>query len=278
MANGQKFRQKLGGHRADHPKNQNAAGLTAFPSRVIGGTLFQSPKLALLYHWQDTDRMNYVWVFLALFGFDVATAFAVCAKFPALRYLFRQEDSLVENLSAASFLGCGLLGLWFWRKEHRKAFLLISVIGFLGFAEDLSYGQRIFHYKRPKILGIRIDCLHDLVDVGCEAMKRLGIPPGVLICLLAGIVASGIGIVVVRRWRRSREAPTGLFRYPPFILAAISVILVLCSVSFDLPMVHIKYGQRLEELFELHAGIALLFCCISLADKRFKRLATYRTG
>lgn len=79
-----------------------------------------------------------------------------------------EEDGLFENLTAVFFLltSIGFLLLFFkpelLRKSRRRkrfttktrryAFLLLSLVFFFGFGEEISWGQRIFGFATPELM------------------------------------------------------------------------------------------------------------------------------
>ena len=56
-----------------------------------------------------------------------------------------------------------------------------------------------------------------------------------------------------------------------YILALFFASLVFVALIIDLDIVHNKALFALEELFEMNAAIALLFCCLSLYDPRLSK-------
>jgi len=78
--------------------------------------------------------------------------------------LLVREDGPVEVLGAIFFLGCSLLFIWlFVQSKHgndfhfihtRKNFfwLILGLLFIFAFGEEISWGQRIFHYSTPEII------------------------------------------------------------------------------------------------------------------------------
>lgn len=103
-------------------------------------------------------------VFAALLLF-VLLSYAIFYIFNKPTVIFlTQEDSFFENLTAAGFLFASVLYLVaFWKvRRLRRAdlfgslagifLLVLSGIFFVGFGEEISWGQRIFQFETPKML------------------------------------------------------------------------------------------------------------------------------
>lgn len=65
------------------------------------------------------------------------------------------EDHLIEWLSSLNFLFSSLICLHLAHSKRNIFFLLLAIAFFLGFGEEISWGQRIFHFRTP-------DNLHDI--------------------------------------------------------------------------------------------------------------------
>jgi len=75
-----------------------------------------------------------------------------------------REDGIVETASALFFLSAFLLffisflkdksgnEFHFFRTNKNIFFLLLAIVFFLGFGEEISWGQRIFNLKTPEVL------------------------------------------------------------------------------------------------------------------------------
>src|SRR3990172_817979 len=202
--------------------------------------------------------MKYVWGYLALTGTTLLIAFAVCQWIPAYRRYLREEDSLVENLSAAFFVFSCFLALLILkkRKDHKKLLILISGLALLGFLDELSFGERIFGLSMPRIGGVKIDAAHDLFDL---AHRELGKFP----YLVAGIGAIS-AIAFFKYWSRAVTAMLGTPRHPHHFLILFFGIQILAALLIDT----LEYRPLfvLEELLEMNAAIALSFCCLSLPN------------
>lgn len=210
--------------------------------------------------------MQYVWGYVVFFGTNVLVGCVAYIYLPSYRHYFVTEDSLIENLSAAFFLSSCFLAFLFSikRKNHTKAFVLISALGLLGFLDELSFGERLFGFSMPRIAGVKIDAAHDFVDLGCKIFNKIICSHTMYVYLLAGI--GGIVIMAFSRyWSKLKNPISGIFRYPPYIFLLFFVVLIFSALLIDLEIMHYRGLVMLEELFEMNAAIALLFCCLSFS-------------
>lgn len=75
-----------------------------------------------------------------------------------------REDGAVETMGTIFFFGCSLLFLWlfiqskqgnnfhFFRTRKNFFWLILGLLFFFAFGEELSWGQRIFHYSTPQVM------------------------------------------------------------------------------------------------------------------------------
>ena len=216
--------------------------------------------------------MKLVKAYLVIFATTMIVAVCVLIWFSNYRGYLITEDSLVENLSNIFFLLSFLLCIVFYFKSniHRKAFILLSAIGLLGLLEEISFGERILGFKALKIDGVKIDSVHDFFKLGCKLIKKLaiGYPVYAFIFTGIGIIAA---IILLSKYRYQLiETISKILRRPVFIFFAIFSILISISLLIDLGLVRVEALFMVEEMFEMNAAIALLFCCLSLysSDRR----------
>lgn len=88
------------------------------------------------------------------------------ALFPHLRKGFVSEDQFIENASAFLCLASFLLGVVFLAardaKAHRKVDAIVPVLGLVGFLDEISFGERVFHIRMPIVYGVKVDGFHDV--------------------------------------------------------------------------------------------------------------------
>ncbi|MGH7856265.1 MAG: hypothetical protein ACREQY_02975, partial [Candidatus Binatia bacterium] len=118
---------------------------------------------------------------------------------PSLQPEFVHENRFLENLTAALYLSAALSGLVLLLDSCRARVLLTVVIAFglLGFLDETSYGADLRLYQVSRVGGVRIDALHDFVELGIRTLhaRGAGVSPGDLrSLLLAGFAGAGVGI------------------------------------------------------------------------------------
>ncbi len=210
--------------------------------------------------------MKYVWVYLVLFAINVLIALAVYTWVPEYRPHFLMEDRLVENLTAFFYVGAFILALVFVfrSKEHQRALIVISAVALLGFLDEMSFGQRLFGLNMPHIHGIRIDAAHDFFFLGYISIRKYVLPHTTLVYSLIGIGAISAVMVTLKCRSKIIGTFTGSHHKEAYILASIFVCLGLFALVLDLDIVPYRITPLLEEIFEMNAAIALIFCSLSL--------------
>lgn len=62
------------------------------------------------------------------------------------------EDHFFEWLTSLCFLACSAIFLYLAVKQRNVIFFLMAVVFFIGFGEEISWGQRILGFKTPESL------------------------------------------------------------------------------------------------------------------------------
>ena len=90
--------------------------------------------------------------------------------FPQLRDTLPAEDKLIENLSAIFFLLTFLYGIFVIIRTEKipKIYFFMPLIGLAGFLDEVSFGDRIFHFNLPVIQSEKVDQFHDIITIGHE--------------------------------------------------------------------------------------------------------------
>ena len=195
----------------------------------------------------------------------LVTYFSVAESHPVRDFLV-DEDNLIENLSAGTFClaflcGAALLFRGVRRLFDRRWLVLVTVLGLLGFLDELSFGERLFGLKMPMIANIKLDSAHDLIDwIYYEGPLVLARHRGpYLLGLVAAILLVSVALIRLRRQLRGLACDRS--NYPLYALMLFFVALLACAVTIDLGITD-PWSTELEiveELFELSAGIALVF-------------------
>lgn len=213
--------------------------------------------------------MKYIRILLLFFTVSMLIASAVYFMMPENR-TWLEEDRLIENLTGFLFFVTFLLGLIFALKGNpqRKALIFLSIAGLICLFEELSFGERLFGFRMPEIMGFKIDALHDLLSVE----KSLGgnfirnnsqlIFPLLVITVLLTIL---IILLLIKYKNSIKKTALSIYQKPPVMLALIFAALTVFALISDLEIVHINL-MLAEEMFELNAAFALILCCISLLN------------
>ncbi len=187
---------------------------------------------------------------------------AIFALFPSARPWILEEYRLIENLSALTFF---LAGAWaslhLLRRRGRETTVLciVAFLGFLGCADELSFGERLFELEMPTIRGLKIDGAHDFAEVFAKGGRDLfRAHPMVVASLLGGMLLAVL--MALRRYRAEllRFAESTLVS-PSRLALAMAVAWVGIATVIDLPLKFLEsdWIRAAEELFELSAGVLL---------------------
>ncbi len=214
--------------------------------------------------------MKYVWIFLVFFVINVLFALGVYTWIPEYRGYLVKEDSLVENLSAFFYISAFFLSLLFLlkNKEHRKMLIVVSLVGLLGFLDEISFGKRVFGFNMPHIYGRKVDAVHDFFLLGYKLVKKLALFHTTYVYLLIGVGAMMAVIVALKYRYKLIGVISNSYHKQTYIFALLFASLGFVALMIDLEIVRNNVLFTLEELFEMNAAIVLLFCCLSLHDLR----------
>jgi hypothetical protein len=208
--------------------------------------------------------MGEVRLFYALFFANVCVSCLIYTFVPSTRSHLSKEDHLIENISALMFAAAFLLSsALLWRPKRQSdivLLLLIAAVGLVSALDELDWGRRLFGFKLFRVIGINIGSLHDLFQKGYFVILQLGGP----VILIA---ASGAALILlsVTLWQRKIRCIIAVgLKYPPYVLIASSVTLILSALVIDLDLVQWTPLFLLEELFEMNAALALLVALLAL--------------
>lgn len=204
---------------------------------------------------------------------DTYLAWLVTRKYPAFRYLIIQEDQLVENLSAVFFFIAFGLGIYFFLKlrriQSRPLLIGIALVGLNGFLDEISFGERIFHFTPPVIGGVQFDAVHDIVEI---IYKNVPFTPGLLAVI--GVFVTVPVIWLLMRlfkggWDRAVEKVVRCFSTPTPYFMLLFVFFLGTAIVFDLDALPVSHWYRrlffsLEEVFEMNAAFDLCLFSFSL--------------
>jgi hypothetical protein len=200
-----------------------------------------------------------------IFSSSVVLFSPVYLVFPEYRRLIAGEDHVIETITAIAFLSCFIYGIVAfaarWPISSPIILAVLSIVGLMGFLDELSFGERFFDLRMPTIGTVKIDGAHDFVYLFYNVYGILA----VLAVIAAAALSISIGwlyrdMLKLERIGVSRE--TGL-------LFGVFVLLLGVSLFLDLELLPHGVGfYFVEEMLEMNAGIVLLLCCRSLTAKR----------
>jgi predicted DNA-binding transcriptional regulator AlpA len=192
-----------------------------------------------------------------IFGFEIYV------KFPAYRYLFVEEDQLVENLTAVFYLTSVVLAVWLFtrdrRSDTRMILLIPALIGLVGFLDELSWGETIFGLSMPVIAGDKINGLHDFIDLVLEIYSRQYTV--VRVALFLGSVV-GVGIVGFPYREKIFRTISLVPRQPFYFAWTLFTVLAAVAVFLDQGFHVVGYATFFEEMLEMNAAFVLILATL----------------
>ena len=205
--------------------------------------------------------MKLVWSYLAIFAFNLILGCAIYSWYPAYRHHLFKEDYLVENLSVFFYLlACfGALWLGVKRNKQRGFLLLVFGLGLIGFLEEVSFGEGFIFpsSSMPRMGDTKIDSLHDLFTLTYEGR------PGALVLTVVVIGALVLAALASPRTRKLvHHARQNLKRHHFFLAAFFSTALLAGIIDLEFADQEILFV--VEEILELNASLALIFCCLAV--------------
>lgn len=239
----------------------------------------QGMKGALSELFSPNSSANLVKIFLLVFGINLTSFLLLFFLLPNYRDLIIRENSLVESLTALLYLNITVVSIFLMGKIGRpiRELLFFSVIGLLGFLDEISFGDALFNFSMPVFMGVEVDAIHDLTYFVLKFSKQAFLAyPG-----LFAFVAGGLIALAIFWWSKKGSSVTRYCSVYTFFFLAAFLGLVGASTIIDLHILHeILYRAfgieeellyALEELFEMNSAVCLIFLCISIFIK-FKRV------
>lgn len=210
-----------------------------------------------------------------LFLLGLLISIAAAFWFPELQKLYIKDNRVVENTGALLYALAALLSLvaaWYWRSK-RFVPIAFALVGIVCALDEISWGREELRFEPVKILGVKIDAVHDLNDVAVRAVSEYGETAEFWLVTILAVALSSWSVFISRDWLRTAFAyERGYF----FILMAIFFVL---SSAHDLIHLDISKVAKLrlsvfEEYLELMAALALSFIAFSLLREGKQSLAS----
>ena len=214
----------------------------------------------------QVDGMTLYRWFGLVFVFGVSVVLAVYLIDREFSHRLRAEDGIIENLSAGFYLLAFLLCVWFLMKAvvSRWPAVALAALSVFGFLEEISYGERLFDLEMPQVDGMKIDTGHDLITLALKWLAEWALEhPG--LAIFAMVLAGLSGGVLAWRYRATiRAIIVFVVDHPPALFLTLFGGFIACSMLIDLHLVFFNILFLMEELFEMYAALALVFCSLAL--------------
>lgn len=216
-------------------------------------------------------RINYFWLLIVLIALINAVAALFFISNPSggtVRTFIAAEDGILENLTVSLFLFTFLFSLVLLATRqvngslNRRWLYLLLAIGLLGFLEEISYGERLFDLKMPVVYGVKIDALHDLIDVALLHGPSWLMENILLSSTLGLFFLAALGLLLKKYSQPLWDFATAAKYRELFLVMIMMVVFAGGAVILDMED-HIAFkGQLiLEESFEFNFALALAACC-----------------
>jgi hypothetical protein len=112
-------------------------------------------------------------LFVLVSSFTVVTFASIPAMNGEWALRLSAEDSFYENLTAIFFLAASLICFLVYRRNHNVWYLLLSIFLFMGFGEEISWGQRIFGFSTPEVVD-KLNVQHEFNIHNLEPVNPFG--------------------------------------------------------------------------------------------------------
>lgn len=211
--------------------------------------------------------------FFSLFVSGLLITVVIALWFPEYSKYYIKDNRVVENIGAQLFLWSGLISLyatWVWQKKKYIPFM-IALIGLVCALDEISWGRGELQFEPYKVMGVKIDAVHDFMDVFRNVVETYG--GGLMFWVLA---AALLAILFLATYQ-FRRFFADFFIPPRGVLFITVTVLFLVSSLGDLLDLELSkngkiYFSMLEEYLETAGALALLFIGWSLVrEGRAKR-------
>lgn len=208
-------------------------------------------------------------LFLALSGAGYAVMSLVWFLIPARRFHLDREGEIVETITGVLFLAAAVMTVTAMRRaglRWRHPYALIVPMALFCFGEEVSWARHALDIDRPRVLGLKIDAVHDLFTLAFALYVQHGSWRSRL------TVALGAAIVVA-----VAAATRHLVLYPlarvvlasaVWRLVAVAVGLTGLSLVLDVDLHPWRYFKAFEEMTELNAALALFLASLQINKGR----------
>ena len=207
-----------------------------------------------------------------LIGFFGALFTYLFLAYPFLQGTFTEESRFIERLTViAYFLSFAVAWIAVKKTTQRVVRhhgIFISVISLVWFLEETSFGHSFFYdYQRPRFYNIKVDALHDVVEVGLRMLSENA--KGFEATFLYSFVLALTAVGLLFAWQNAGALWRFFTSTPGIFIIIGSVWLVLASVVD----IYAPRGYPVlifaEELLELFTAVAVVYAAWALFQKHF---------
>ena len=203
-------------------------------------------------------------IYLAILCANMLAFTAMAGFFPATRPYSLGEDQIIENLSALFFFASFVFALVLLRQRtvRRRFLIVVAVLGFVGFLDEVSFGGRIVGVEFPEYYGSPFDGIHDIVMIVFEWTRS---QVGILVFPILFIAVSAVGAMIFFWMRKHLSKPAHFSEYlDEYFFGGLFCFFLSVALFLDLHIFTGGPAELMEELFEMNAGLSLLFYCAGM--------------
>ena len=224
-------------------------------------------------------RLTKIYSLLVVLSFGLfITIFMTWEK---LRPVLIQEDRFIEDLTALLFFTAFSIGVFFLLRSVfrrvNKALIVLPCIALFGFLDEVSFGDRLFGLPEYKILGVKIDGIHDLIDV--TVIFLLGLPrleQIVWVMTISLILARLISLHRKRLKRAYQFLISGqlnhwFYSHSPLPFVILAIVYFCLASAIDVitapnvaPQFQSDFLSLIEEILEMNVALSLLFANLTI--------------
>jgi hypothetical protein len=210
---------------------------------------------------------------------SITAILAVYLFVPTIRPYVHDEGGVIENLSATLFFYSAVIGFLICTRlkdqKIRKAYIAIPILGTICFLDEISFGHIFFGFTVPKLDGVEIESLHELLHPVYRMLRDHSNP---LVCVPFFGAMFLLFVTLCFKYRHFfYKIWNPLKTYAAYNFVLISFALGLVALVLDLDI-----RERflfLEELLEMNGALAMLFAAALIPEDhsqgiRFNRLVT----
>jgi len=136
--------------------------------------------------------------------------------------------------------------------------LLIATLGFVGFMDEISFGERLFGYSMPSLRGWKVDGVHDLVERALRFLLKSAPATTIVLCSLA------VGAFLYRK--KLFNLVSLVKQHPPYLALSAFVVLISVAILLDAKVVLSREFRFAEELLEMNAALSLILVCLCIYE------------